>query len=80
MRKNYKYKKKFSYKSRNHINPMKSIFCAVFAIFFAIAFAVMWIGIHIEASLYIIVGTSSVGLCLLLAISKWIKAYKRFSR
>ena len=80
MRKNYKYKKNFSYKKRHHINPMKSIFCAVFAIFFAIAFAVMWIGIHIEASLYIIVGTSSVGLCLLLAIFKWINAYKRFSR
>ena len=75
-----KYKTYSAYKGKNHINPMKAIFCSVFAIFFAIAFSLMWIGINMGHLYFILIGGGLTALCLLLAIVKWAKTYRNFAR
>ena len=74
-----KYQKNVEFKSKNHIDPMKSIFATVFAVFFAIANACMWIGIKGCFVWLIVIGGISVALCIFLAIYKWARAYRGFN-
>ena len=70
--------KNMTFKRKNHINPMKSILCTVFAVFFSIGYTCMWIGIKTHFTLLIVIGGVSAALCIFLAIYKWAKSYRSF--